>query len=41
LPDDNRKAFVAYVVGRLASYVDDAGLAVLAENHFLTALKPT
>jgi ubiquinone/menaquinone biosynthesis C-methylase UbiE len=41
LPDDDRKAFVAYVVGRLASYVDDAGLAVPVENHFLTALKPT
>jgi ubiquinone/menaquinone biosynthesis C-methylase UbiE len=41
LPEDDRKAFVAYVVGRLASYVDDAGLAVPAENHFLTALKPT
>jgi ubiquinone/menaquinone biosynthesis C-methylase UbiE len=41
LPDDDRKAFVAYVVDRLAGYVDDAGLAVPVENHFLTALKPT
>lgn len=42
LSDDDRKASAAYVVGRLASYVDDAGRrAVPVENHFLTALKPT
>jgi ubiquinone/menaquinone biosynthesis C-methylase UbiE len=41
LPDDRREAFIAYVVEQLAGYVDDAGLAVPAENHFLTALKPT
>ena len=40
LPDDRKKAFIAYVVDQLVSYVDDAGLAVPAENHFLTASKP-
>jgi hypothetical protein len=40
LPDDRKNAFIAFVVERLASYVDDAGLAVPAENHFLTASKP-
>jgi ubiquinone/menaquinone biosynthesis C-methylase UbiE len=40
LPDDRRQAFITYVVDRLASYVDDAGLAVPMENHFLTASKP-
>ena len=39
LPDD-RKRLHADVVERLATYVDDAGLAVPIENHFLTALKP-
>jgi len=41
LPDDRREAFVAYVVEQLAGYVDDTGLAVPAENHFLSASKPT
>ena len=40
LTDDRKQAFVAHVVRELASYMDDAGLAVPAENHFLTALKP-
>jgi hypothetical protein len=39
LSDDHRQAFVAHVVERIADYVDDAGLAVPQENHFLTALK--
>jgi len=40
LPDDRKQAFVSQVVEQLASYVDDAGLAVPVENHFLTASKP-
>ena len=40
LPDDRKQAFVSHVVEQLASYVDDAGLAVPVENHFLTASKP-
>ena len=40
LPDDRKQAFVADVVERLATYVDDAGLAVPMENHFLSAAKP-
>jgi SAM-dependent methyltransferase len=40
LPEDRKQAFVAHVVEQLASYVDDAGLAVPMENHFLTAAKP-
>lgn len=39
LSDDRRQAFVAHVVERIANYVDDAGLAVPQENHFLTASK--
>ena len=40
LPSDRQSAFVDYVAARLAGYVDDAGLAVPMENHFLTAVKP-
>jgi hypothetical protein len=40
LSSDRRSAFVDYVAERLAGYVDDAGLAVPMENHFLTAVKP-
>jgi ubiquinone/menaquinone biosynthesis C-methylase UbiE len=40
LPDDRKQAFIAHAVEQLASYVDDTGLAVPAENHFLTATKP-
>lgn len=39
LPDDRRQAFIAHIVELIASYVDDAGLAVPMENHFLTAAK--
>ena len=39
LSDDRRQAFVAHVVERIRNYVDDAGLAVPQENHFLTASK--
>lgn len=37
LPDDRKRAFIAHIVEQLASYVDDTGLAVPMENHFLTA----
>ena len=40
LPSDRQRAFADYVAERLAGYVDDAGLAVPMENHFLTAVKP-
>jgi hypothetical protein len=39
LSDDRQQAFVAHVVERLVSYVDDAGMAVPQENNFLTASK--
>jgi ubiquinone/menaquinone biosynthesis C-methylase UbiE len=37
LSGERREAFVEHVVTRLASYMDDAGLAFPQENHFLTA----
>lgn len=40
LSEDRRQAFITHVVERLASYVDDGGLAFPMENHFLTASKP-
>lgn len=40
LPDDRKQTLIAHSVEQLASYVDDTGLAVPAENHFLTASKP-
>jgi hypothetical protein len=39
LPDDRKQAFIAGITERVAAYVDDAGLAVPMENHFLTASK--
>jgi ubiquinone/menaquinone biosynthesis C-methylase UbiE len=39
LPDDRKQALVAHIVERLGTYIDDAGLAVPQENHFLTASK--
>jgi ubiquinone/menaquinone biosynthesis C-methylase UbiE len=39
LTDDRKQAFVAHVTERLASYMDDGGLACPMENHFLTASK--
>jgi ubiquinone/menaquinone biosynthesis C-methylase UbiE len=39
LPDDRKQAFIADIIERVATYVDDAGLAVPMENHFLTASK--
>jgi len=40
LREERRQAFIARVVEQLAGYVDDDGLAVPMENHFLTATKP-
>jgi hypothetical protein len=40
LPDGRKQAFIDHVVEQLASYVDDAGLAVPMENHFMTTSKP-
>ena len=39
LPDDEKARFGAYMTDRLASYVDDAGMAVPQENHFLFAVR--
>ena len=39
LPDDRKQAFIADIIEQTATYVDDAGLAVPMENHFLTASK--
>jgi ubiquinone/menaquinone biosynthesis C-methylase UbiE len=39
LSDDRKQAFIAHFVERLANYMDDTGLAVPMENHFLTAEK--
>jgi len=39
LPEERRQAFIDQFAERLASYVDDDGLAVPMENHFLTATK--
>lgn len=39
LPDDRKQAFIDRITERIASYVDDNGLAVPMENHFLTASK--
>lgn len=40
LSDDRKQALIADIVKRLAGYVDDGGLAIPMENHFLTASKP-
>ncbi len=40
LPDDRKTALVGHITDRLGSYIDDDGLAVSQENHFLTASKP-
>jgi ubiquinone/menaquinone biosynthesis C-methylase UbiE len=37
LPDDRKQALITRIVERIATYVDDAGLAVPMETHFLTA----
>ena len=39
LGNDQRRALTAYVADQLAGYVDDAGMAVPQENHFLFAVR--
>ena len=39
LPEDRQRAFIARAAEQLSTYVDDAGLAIPWENHFLTAIK--
>ena len=39
LPDDEKARYGAYMTDRLASYVDDAGMAVPQENHLLFAVR--
>jgi SAM-dependent methyltransferase len=39
LRDDRKEAFITSVLERISTYVDDAGLAVPMENHFLTAAR--
>ena len=40
LSDDRKQALIADIVNRVAGYIDDGGLAIPMENHFLTASKP-
>jgi ubiquinone/menaquinone biosynthesis C-methylase UbiE len=40
MPADRQRAFVGSILERLSGYIDDGGLAVPQENHYLTALKP-
>ena len=37
IPDEMRDRFIAYLSERLEDYVDDAGIAIPRENHFLIA----
>ena len=39
LSQDQRLTLASFVAGQLAGYVDDAGMAVLQENHFLFAIR--
>jgi ubiquinone/menaquinone biosynthesis C-methylase UbiE len=39
LPDDQKSSFINDIAERVATYVDDGGLAVPMENHFLIAAK--
>jgi hypothetical protein len=39
LSEDRRNAFVGRVSELLKGYVDDAGMAVPQENHYLTATR--
>jgi hypothetical protein len=39
LSEESRRALVHYAIEQLSGYVDDDGLAVPQENHFLTATK--
>ena len=37
--EDRQRAFIARAAEQLSTYMDDAGLAITWENHFLTAIK--
>ena len=37
--EDRQRAFIARAAEQLSTYMDDAGLAIPWENHFLTAIK--
>ena len=39
LPDEQKEAFGAHIAGKLKGYVDDGGMAVPQENHFLLAYR--
>jgi len=38
-PDEMRDRFIAYLTERLESFVDDYGIAIPRENHFLIATR--
>jgi acyl-CoA synthetase (AMP-forming)/AMP-acid ligase II len=38
-PDEMRDRFIAYLTERLESFVDDDGIAIPRENHFLVAAR--
>ena len=40
MSEDRQRAFVGSVLERLSGDMDDGGLAVPQENHYLIALKP-
>ena len=39
LSEENKQRLGAFIAKQLASYVDDAGMAVPQENHILTAVR--
>jgi ubiquinone/menaquinone biosynthesis C-methylase UbiE len=39
LSEENKQRFGAFIAKQLESYVDDAGMAVPQENHYLTAVR--
>ena len=39
LSEEDKQRFGAFIAKRLSSYVDDAGMAVPQENHFLLAYR--
>ena len=39
LSEEDKQRFGAFIATRLSSYVDDAGMAVPQENHFLLAYR--
>ena len=38
-PEEMRNRFIAYLIERLEAYVDDGGIAIPRENHFLIATR--